>query len=116
MALTATQQWYADALADPRWHRRRLQILERDNSTCCRCGYAPGDPFEPQLKMHVHHLRYFRGRLPWEYRDCDLETLCALCHQLDHCKHGSVLEHEPAEFVGDVCDRVVSKILAGMEA
>ena len=30
--------------------------------------------------LHVHHKLYVKSRLPWEYPDSDLVTLCNWCH------------------------------------
>ncbi len=65
---------YSDALKDPRWQKRRLQILERDGWACQRC-------LAEHLTLHVHHRVYARGAQPWEYPDEDLVTLCEGCHE-----------------------------------
>jgi len=31
--------------------------------------------------LHVHHLRYKNGLLPWEYENTNFKTLCHLCHK-----------------------------------
>lgn len=64
---------YSEKLKDPRWQRRRLQILDRANFTCEEC--------EASTKtLHVHHLYYVSGREPWEYPDFALLALCHDCH------------------------------------
>ena len=65
---------YADLLRDPRWQRKRLEIFERDQWTCQICGAT-------DRELQVHHLRYRRGCLPWEYGNVDLRTLCRPCHR-----------------------------------
>jgi len=30
--------------------------------------------------LHVHHTKYIKGKMPWEYEDSDLISLCNLCH------------------------------------
>ena len=64
---------YYELLRDPRWQRRRLEIMQRDDFECTDCG-------DKENPLNVHHVRYKRGRKPWEYDDCDLETLCEDCH------------------------------------
>ena len=32
----------------------------------------------------MHHVRYVRGQMPWEYDYADCETLCAGCHAREH--------------------------------
>ncbi|MFD2247207.1 hypothetical protein [Pontibacter ruber] len=34
--------------------------------------------------MQVHHMRYIRNRLPWQYANEDLITLCNWCHSQFH--------------------------------
>lgn len=65
---------YAELLKDPRWQRRRLEILNRDGWRCCQCEDA-------EKTLHVHH-RYYDGRKPWDYEPEALMTLCVDCHAL----------------------------------
>lgn len=67
---------YKEFLKDGRWQRKRLEIMKRDGFKCKQCG-ATND-------LHVHHLRYFKGRKPWEYSNEDLVTLCGKCHSFVH--------------------------------
>jgi len=62
-------------LRDRRWQKRRLEILSRDNFTCCMCGSTDNTE-----QLHVHHLVYKRSLPIWEYPDNALITLCATCH------------------------------------
>lgn len=64
---------YHDKLLDPRWQRRRLQILLRDDFTCQEC-------LDNKKTVHVHHKVYKFGLDPWDYPDEDLITLCEDCH------------------------------------
>lgn len=66
---------YSEQLKDPRWQRRRLQILQRDMWECVICR-------SKKETLHVHHLIYIDGRDPWEYADEDLTTLCEKCHKI----------------------------------
>lgn len=68
---------YREKLLDPRWQRRRLEILGRSDFHCESCG-------DGTQTLHVHHRRYVKGREPWEYEDHELVTLCASCHSQDH--------------------------------
>lgn len=65
---------YKEKLLDPRWQKKRLEIFERDKWTCRRCG-------DRESTLHVHHLRYHKGKEPWEYEDRILLTLCDDCHE-----------------------------------
>lgn len=69
---------------DPRWQKKRLEILSRDNWQCKCCG-------EEDRTLHVHHLQYIKGKLLWEYPDNLLITLCEECHSNEHdYKEGSM--------------------------
>lgn len=67
---------YCEKLRDPRWQRRRLQVLEQCGFECTNCGDSTSE-------LHVHHVAYRRGADPWDYGDDELTTLCANCHQLE---------------------------------
>lgn len=69
---------YQEKLKDPRWQKKRLEILNRDNWTCKCCG-------DQETTLHVHHRKYSDGD-PWDTEDNDLFTLCELCHQAEHDK------------------------------
>lgn len=64
---------YSDKLKDPRWQRKRLEILHRDEFACVQCGCT-------NKTLHVHHGVYQAGREPWEADDDTLWTLCEDCH------------------------------------
>jgi len=65
---------YLQKLRDPRWQRRRLEIMERDHFACRWCR---GD----KETLNVHHLYYESGREPWDYPAEAFLTLCETCHE-----------------------------------
>lgn len=66
---------YFELLKDPRWQRKRLEIMERDNFTCQECE-------DTEATLNVHHKAYaFKKMAPWEYPDDWLITLCEGCHE-----------------------------------
>jgi len=67
---------YAAKLRDPRWQKKRLEILQRDEWTCQAC-------FDNESTLAVHHRIYLPGKDPWEYPDDLLVTLCETCHSLE---------------------------------
>ena len=69
---------YLEKLKDPRWQKKRLEILERDNWTCKACG-------ETEKTLHVHHIFYFPKKEPWEIENGFLITLCENCHKVGPC-------------------------------
>lgn len=64
---------YYEQLKDPRWQRKRLEILQRADFMCESCGSTTET-------LHVHHGRYRKGTSPWEYEEQELHCLCAGCH------------------------------------
>jgi len=64
---------YSEKLKHPKWQRKRLKILERDNFTCKYCG-------DTETELHVHHTKY-EGE-PHEAPDEYLETVCKYCHSI----------------------------------
>ncbi len=65
---------YSQKLKDPRWQKKRLEILERDEWTCQKC-------FDSDSTLVVHHRRYLPNANPWDYPDDLLLTLCEDCHE-----------------------------------
>lgn len=63
---------YSQKLRDPRWQKKRLEILQRDNWRCVLCG-------DDKHNLQVHHCVYRRIE-PWEYPDYLYQTLCESCH------------------------------------
>ena len=68
---------YSEKLKDPRWQRRRLEKLNASDWKCDKCS-------TPHVTLHVHHIKYTKGREPWEYADDELRVLCAPCHSAEH--------------------------------
>lgn len=66
---------YKEQLADPRWQKKRLQILERDKWTCQIC-------LDTESQLQIHHKEYDKTykTLAWEYPDTNYTTLCCNCH------------------------------------
>ena len=94
------KQSYQEWLKDPRWIKRRNEILTRDKNTCQFCGAQ--DKY-----LHVYHREYFDGFFPWEYPDSTLVTLCEDCHKYIHdnahaksidVEIGQVFLHEHSDY------------------
>lgn len=66
---------YSDKLKNPKWQKRRLQIMERDSFEC-KCCYSA------QKELNVHHFNY--SKEPWDSEDFELITLCKDCHKIYH--------------------------------
>lgn len=70
---------YGEKLKDPRWQKKRLEILNRDEFKCRACQSKTDT-------LHVHHLKYTDE--PWDAADVDLVTLCDVCHDTWHKVYG----------------------------
>jgi hypothetical protein len=68
---------YADKLKHPKWQRKRLEIMSRDNFTCRCCK-------DTETTLHVHHVYYESNKDPWDSLNIDLVTLCEDCHKEWH--------------------------------
>jgi hypothetical protein len=66
---------YSEKLRNPKWQKKRLKILERDDFTCQLCG-------DKETELHIHHTEY-KGD-PWEVSDEFLKTICKDCHGAIH--------------------------------
>jgi 5-methylcytosine-specific restriction endonuclease McrA len=81
---------YSEKLKDPRWQKKRLEILERDKWTCQACG-------DKETTLNVHHKIYYANKNPWDYEDDILITLCEDCHKYEKDydnEHGKLLLDE----------------------
>lgn len=68
---------YKEQLKHPKWQKKRLEIMQRDNFQCQCC-------FSKEDTLTVHHKKYIDGKSAWEYPDNLLITLCEDCHQSVH--------------------------------
>jgi hypothetical protein len=67
---------YSEKLRDPRWQKKRLEIMQRDKFTCQLCC-------DDENTLNVHHHKYINGKDPWDYDNNDLITLCEECHEYE---------------------------------
>jgi len=68
---------YSQKLQDPRWQKKRLEIMSRDGFACRKCQSETNS-------LTVHHFYYVAGRNPWEYPRNSMVTICRHCHQEAH--------------------------------
>ena len=68
---------YAEKLRDPRWQKKRLEVLANADFHCEKC-------FDGQSTLNVHHKVYLKDREIWEYDAKQLACLCESCHQDQH--------------------------------
>lgn len=64
---------YQEKLKDPRWQKKRLEIMNRDNFTCLKCNAK-------DKTLNVHHRWYEKNTEIWDYPNEVFETLCEDCH------------------------------------
>lgn len=87
---------YSEKLKDPRWQKKRLEILQRDDFTCQNCGGK-------NKTLHVHH-KIYRANEPWDEPNANLITLCKDCHEeiqyfREHLIEGISLIHTTKKLV-----------------
>jgi hypothetical protein len=76
---------YGALLFHPSWKAKRKEILHRDMHRCVHCRSGKD--------LQVHHRQYHfrvseqKFRLPWDYPDHLLITLCESCHNKGHNKY-----------------------------
>ena len=76
---------YGEKLKDPRWQKKRLEVMERDGFTCKLCN-------EDTKTLHVHHKSYQFGKKPWDYELDNFDTLCVPCHELEELAKSKLKE------------------------
>lgn len=75
---------YSEQLRHPNWQRKRLEVMEDAGFQCEGCG-------DKESTLNVHHRRYVKGRMAWEYERKELACLCEQCHQEEH-EHRELLD------------------------
>ena len=100
---------YKEKLLDPRWQRKRLEVMNRDQFKCTDCG-------KETETLHVHHKFYLKGSEPWEYENEILTTLCYKCHENEerskvefdeYLKYCLVLGYTYGELASIICALVI---------
>lgn len=82
--ITEMRMSYFEKMKDPRWQKKRLEVLEDRKWLCEICG-------DTESTLHVHHKQYFKGRDPWEYEIGQLSALCEKCHKELHVDEDELL-------------------------
>lgn len=98
---------YFEKLKDPRWQKKRLEVLDKAEFRCALCG-------DDSQTLHVHHKQYFKGREPWEYEVGQLAALCETCHKEGHLEEDPLLIAASfAELDGPYSRQTVASLVAG---
>lgn len=69
------EKTYIQKLQDPRWQRKRLEVIQRDDFKCQHCG-------ADEKPLQIHHIAY-NFQDPWEIENRLLLSLCADCHDAE---------------------------------
>ncbi len=64
---------YSEKLRDPRWQKKRLEVLSAARFRCEDCG-------DGASTLEIHHCAYMTGRETWDYDGALLMALCRTCH------------------------------------
>ena len=82
--MTKTQNDYAKKLQDPRWQRKRLEVMQAAGWKCVICG-------DKDEELNVHHPAYSAYHEPWEYSN--LQCICRTCHTIQHLPKEKMMLH-----------------------
>jgi hypothetical protein len=75
------------------WKEYSKGIIESDGSRCAICGRS-----NDEVILQVHHKKYIKNKLPWEYASKDCITICKGCHAAEH---GIIKPKFGWEYIGD---------------
>jgi len=67
---------YKEQLLTFEWQNKRLKIIKRDNFCCVKCG--------SKNQLEVHHKKYSKLKLAWQYPNSNFITVCKNCHDKIH--------------------------------
>ena len=105
MAKTPKQQIpWSQQYKHPNWQRKRLEAMEAAQFSCEDCG-------DTETTLNVHHQRYVKGRMIWEYELHELMVLCEPCHQTQH--QDKELLHQVLQYAGTAGVRQAACLLGG---
>ena len=67
---------YSAQLRNPLWKEKRDSVLKERGNKCEKCNSTDN--------LQVHHIKYLKDKLAWEYDNSLLECLCGNCHMKEH--------------------------------
>jgi 5-methylcytosine-specific restriction endonuclease McrA len=109
---------YRQRLANPKWQKLRLEIMQAADFKCEDCGCR-------DTELQVHHCAYISGKMPWEYDSSLLMCVCDRCHVARQSKEDAIrvsigkitrflspdrLESEAWEIVNEMSHRETSRL------
>lgn len=98
---------YSEKLKSPKWQKKRLQILERDDFTCIICG-------DIESELHVHHRWYEKDTDPWDYPDVVYQTLCKSCHERVKKESREKLKKEVEEIINKLSTNEIEEVAVNL--
>lgn len=75
---------FAEQIKHPNWQKKRLEVMEDAGFECESCGTK-------EVTLNIHHKRYVKGRMYWDYTREELACLCEDCHKQEHA-HRELLD------------------------
>jgi hypothetical protein len=99
---------YAQKLQDPRWQRKRLEVMQAAGWKCVICG-------DKDEELNVHHPAYSANCEPWDYPRAQLECLCKTCHTIQHLPKDKLMIHARSMVTEHILVTHEQQFLSGME-
>ena len=91
---------YQEQLRDPKWKKLAKELKEKAQWQCEQCKSV-------EDVLHVHHKKYIKGRLAWEYHPSLLQVLCKYCHESIHRDkqyEKEIIKMEKIDYFQSHCD------------
>jgi hypothetical protein len=98
---------YKEKILHPKWQRKRLEIMQRDDFKCSYCK-------DEENTLHVHHIVYPESGNPWDSGNDDLITLCKTCHEEESDKERG--KNAVLEFFSEIYNLPVLKTFSLTES
>ena len=74
--MSISPKQYRGLLKENKWKHKAKEIRARDGNKCVKCG--------SKGPLQVHHLFYVKNKMPWDYPNDAMVTLCSVCHRKEH--------------------------------
>jgi hypothetical protein len=97
---------YAQKLQDPRWQRKRLEVMQAAGWACVICG-------DKDEELNVHHPAYSAYHEPWEY--LNLQCICRTCHTIYHLPKEKLMIHARSLVTEHIFVRHEQQFIGGLE-
>lgn len=95
---------WKDQYKHPNWQKKRLEALELAGFECQNCG-------DGESQLQVHHVRYKKGSLIWDYEPTELSVLCEKCHDDAHRSKETINDYCLMNGAGS--ERVIAELITG---